>query len=148
MVAEKMIENIYHNELLLAVIIRDSYKREGVSFVTPNEFSQQLAYMQHPKGKIIAPHIHNPVPREISLTKEVLFIKKGSLRVDFYDDQQNYLESRLLGSGDVILLARGGHGFETLEELEMIEVKQGPYAGEADKIRFKGIESSQVKYKF
>jgi mannose-6-phosphate isomerase-like protein (cupin superfamily) len=58
------------------------------------------------------------------------------LRVDFFDQQQNYLESRILETGDVILLAAGGHGFEALEEIEIIEVKQGPYAGEADKTRF------------
>jgi mannose-6-phosphate isomerase-like protein (cupin superfamily) len=63
--------------------------------------------------------------------------------VDFYDDSQAYLESRLLGSGDVILLAEGGHGFEVIEDLEMIEVKQGPYAGEGDKTRFVGLKRPQ-----
>ena len=67
----------------------------------------------------------------------MLLIKKGSLRVDFYDGSRNYLESRILAAGDVILLAAGGHGFEVLEEVEMIEVKQGPYAGDNDKTRFK-----------
>jgi hypothetical protein len=63
-------------------------------------------------------------------TQEVLFIKRGKLRVDFYSDRQEYLDSRILESGDVILLITGGHGFEVLEEIEMIEVKQGPYVGE------------------
>ena len=49
---------------------------------------------------------------------------------------REYLESRILESGDVILLIKGGHGFEVLEDLEMFEVKQGPYAGDADKIKF------------
>ncbi len=66
-------------------------------------------------------------------------IKKGKLRVDFYSEQQQYLESRVLVDGDVILLVMGGHGFEVLEEIEMIEVKQGPYIGEQDKTRFTGI---------
>jgi hypothetical protein len=56
--------------------------------------------------------------------------------VDFYTQSQNYLESRELEAGDVILLAAGGHGFEVMEDLEMIEVKQGPYAGPLDKVRF------------
>ena len=59
-------------------------------------------------------------------------IKRGKLRVDFYDSGRNYIESRILLGGDTILLATGGHGFEALEEIEMIEVKQGPYAGDAD----------------
>jgi hypothetical protein len=58
------------------------------------------------------------------------------LRVDFYDDQRRYLSSRILGAGDVILLVSGGHGFEVLEEVEMFEVKQGPYLGDQDKTPF------------
>jgi hypothetical protein len=75
-----------------------------------------------------------------------LFLRKGKLRVDFFDECQNYLESRILESGDVILLATGGHGFEVLEEVEMFEVKQGPYAGESDKTRFESNVEC-VKYK-
>jgi mannose-6-phosphate isomerase-like protein (cupin superfamily) len=78
------------------------------------------------------------VERSVAYTQETLFIKKGKMRVDFYNDDQTYLESRELGPGDVILLIRGGHGFEVLEDLEMIEVKQGPYAGDQDKVRFVG----------
>ena len=87
------------------------------------------------------------MPREVQFTKEVLFIKSGKVRVDFYDDDQNYLESRILHQGDVILLAFGGHGFEILEPTEMIEVKQGPYAGEADKTRFTPIPAGQIRLK-
>jgi hypothetical protein len=101
--------------------------------------------MSHPTGKLIAPHVHNPVPREVQFTQEVLFIRKGRVRVDFYDADQRYLESRVLGAGDAILLIQGGHGFEVLEEVEMIEAKQGPYAGEQDKTRFVGIDRSEVK---
>lgn len=74
----------------------------------------------------------------------MLFLKKGKLRVDFYDGSRNYLESRILCAGDVILLAAGGHGFEVLEEIEMIEVKQGPYAGDRDKTRFTGIPPAEI----
>ena len=77
-------------------------------------------------------------------TQEVLFIKKGKLRIDFYDEERKYLESRILKAGDSILLASGGHGLEVLEEVEMIEVKQGPYIGEKDKICFTGILSERV----
>ena len=131
-----MFEEIRHGEQLLAFIVRSEFQREGITFFTPSELSQQLAFMSHPAGRLIDPHIHNPVPREVSYTQEVLIIRRGALRVDFYDDFQNYLESRELRQGDVILLATGGHGFEVLEDLEMFEVKQGPYAGEGDKTRF------------
>lgn len=141
-----MVEEIKFNDELLAIIIRNEYSKDGISFFTPNDFSQQLAFMKHPKGKIIPPHVHNPVRREVHYTKEVLIMKEGKLRVDFYDDCKNYLESRILGSGDVILLSTGGHGFTVLEDLEMIEVKQGPYAGDMDKTRFSGIKDSEIKY--
>jgi hypothetical protein len=80
-------------------------------------------------------------------TKEVLFIKSGKLRVDFYTDAQVYLESKVLHTGDIILLAVGGHGFEMLEASEIIEVKQGPYAGDLDKTRFSAISNNELTIK-
>ena len=101
--------------------------------------------MRHPAGKVIEPHLHNPVRREIHYTQEVLILKAGRMRVDFYDHDRNYLESRVLVAGDVILLIEGGHGFEVLEEVEMIEVKQGPYVGDHDKTRFAGAPQSMLR---
>lgn len=139
-----MIEKIERNNELYAIIIRRQFDQEGISFFTPNEFSQQLAFMKHPTGKKITPHYHNPVPREVIYTQEVLMIKSGKLRVDFYDEQQNYFESRLLLTGDVILLSKGGHGFEVIEAVSMFEIKQGPYSGELDKTRFEADESIEL----
>jgi mannose-6-phosphate isomerase-like protein (cupin superfamily) len=140
-----LIETISAEGTTLAIIIRTTFSCDGIRFFTPNDFSQQLAYMNRPAGYVIAPHIHNPVKREVHYTKEVLFIKSGRVRVDFYDDGKKYLRSTILNTGDVILLAYGGHGFEMLESTEMIEVKQGPYAGEADKVRFAPTESENIK---
>lgn len=141
----KNLEQIRKKDKILAMIIRDDYTSEGVDFITPDDFSQQIAYMHHPTGKIIEPHVHNLVNRNVLYTQEVLFIKKGKLRVDFYDDYEDYIESCILNAGDIILLVSGGHGFQVLEELEMIEVKQGPYSGEMDKKRFVGINDEQIK---
>lgn len=142
-----LIEKISNEGRLLAIIVRNEFNVPGVSFLTDGDLSQQLAYMRHPAGKQILPHIHNPVPREVQYTQEVLLIKRGSLRVDFYTDGQSYLESRTLGAGDAVLLATGGHGFEVLEEIEMFEVKQGPYAGENDKTRFSSVDKRQIEIK-
>ena len=139
-----MIEKISHDNTLLAIIIRSSFSEEGVQFVTPEDFSQQLAYICHPEGKTIQPHFHNPVTREVFYTQEVLFVRKGKLRVDFYDTGHSYLKSRILQTGDVVLLASGGHGFEMLEKTEIVEVKQGPYAGEQDKTRFEGVSKGYL----
>ena len=131
-----MVEEVKSNECFFAIIVRNDFNNNGITFFTPNELSQQLAFMRHPKGKIIEPHIHNAVPRAVLYTQEVLLIKSGILRVDFYHDNHIYFESRYLNAGDVILLMNGGHGFEVIEEVSMFEVKQGPYAGDNDKIRF------------
>lgn len=130
------VENITHNNSLLAIIIRADYSNDGIEFFTPDDFSQQLAYMNRPAGYKIAPHVHNKVQREVFYTQEVLFIKKGKVEIEFYDDNRKHIDTRILVTGDVILLASGGHGFEMLEPTEMIEVKQGPFAGEHDKTRF------------
>tara|TARA_B100001559_G_C16399388_1_gene575030 strand:+ start:632 stop:1066 length:435 start_codon:yes stop_codon:yes gene_type:complete len=142
-----MINTIKNKGKILAIILRTTYNEKGINFFTPNEFSQQLAYMNHPSGYEIQPHLHNAIQREVNFTKEVLFIKSGKVRVDFYDDEKKYLESNILESGDVILLAFGGHGFVMMEDSEIIEVKQGPYTGESDKTRFKSISTGQIKIK-
>jgi mannose-6-phosphate isomerase-like protein (cupin superfamily) len=137
-------EIIKKKKKIIAYIIRNDYMCEGVDFITPDEYSQQVAYMHHSKGKIIQAHVHNMVHRNVVMTQEVLFIKKGRLRVDFYDEYEEYLESRELIAGDVLLLVSGGHGFKVIEEIEMIEVKQGPYSGDMDKSRFDGIQDDEV----
>ena len=144
---ERMIPTIEHNGQVLALILPASFRGNGIKFFTPDDFSQQLAYMNRPTGYVIQPHVHNPVTREVEYTKEVLFVRSGRLRIDFYDDDQNYLESRILVAGDVVLLARGGHGFEMLEDSELIEVKQGPYAGDKDKTRFTCVAADQIVLK-
>lgn len=140
-----MIERITHGERELALIVRHRFHREGIEFFTPGTYSQQIGYMNRPAGYVIEPHVHNAVPREVQFTKEVLLVKSGRLRVDFYSEAQEYLESTILEAGDVILLAYGGHGFEMLEPTEMIEVKQGPYAGDHDKTRFAPIAADKIK---
>lgn len=139
-----MIEHITCQGRTLAIILRTGYSKDGIEFFTPSDFSQQLAYMKRPEGYCIPPHVHNPVPREVHYTHEVLFLKSGRVRVDFYQSCETYLKSRVLLPGDVILLCDGGHGFAMLEESEIIEVKQGPYAGEDDKRRFPPVDACRV----
>ena len=107
--------------------------------ITSDNWTDMVGFKPDPealkikKGKTIKAHRHNLVKREVHFTQEVLFIKRGRLKVDLYSSSKEYMESVILGPGDIILLASGGHGFEILEDLEMIEVKQGPYAGDQDK---------------
>ncbi len=139
-----MIERITDGDRELALIIRRGFKQDGITFFTPGTYSQQLGYMNRPKGYVIPPHVHNAVPREVQFTKEVLLIRRGCVRVDFYAEDQSYLRSTILCDGDVILLAYGGHGFEMLEPTEIIEVKQGPYCGDQDKTRFEPVDHDSI----
>lgn len=132
----KHIEIIKDRKEILAIIIRRKFSSNGIEFFTPEDFSQQLGYMHHKKGKKIKPHTHRALIREIHFTQEALFIKSGRLKADIYTNKKSYHSTHILDTGDIILLAGGGHGFEALEELEMIEVKQGPYAGDLDKTHF------------
>lgn len=143
----EMIEIIKNENEQLGIIIRNDFKKEGVHFFTPDDFSQQLAYMSHKAGKVILPHRHNKITREVHFTQEVLVIKKGILRVDFYSDVQEYVSSRHLYPGDVILLADGGHGFEVVEDVEMYEIKQGPFLGPEDKVIFEPVEKNLITFK-
>ena len=139
-----MLIEIKNDGELLAIILPAAHKTEGVEFYTPNSYSQQLAFMHHKEGKCIEAHKHNRIRREVDYTQEVLFIRKGKLRVDFYDKDNHYIYSRILTEGDIILLISGGHGFEVIEEVEMVEVKQGPYFGDADKTRFDAVDKDKI----
>ena len=138
------IEYIFEDEKLLAIIVRTSFKKEGIDFFTPSDFSQQLGYMSRCKGYKIQPHIHNKIERTINYTQEVLFIKNGLVRVDFYKTDKTYFKSKILHAGDVILLSFGGHGFEMMKDSEIIEVKQGPFAGNIDKSRFQFVSQNKL----
>lgn len=140
------IEYIKVGKVQLSIIIRSFHSEQGITFFTNDNDSQQLGYMNRPEGYVIPPHRHNIVPRAVHYTQEVLFIKRGKVRVDFYTTEQEYVTSRVLNPGDVILLADGGHGFKMLEPSEIIEVKQGPYCGEQDKVRFEPISDTEVKF--
>jgi mannose-6-phosphate isomerase-like protein (cupin superfamily) len=130
------LETYTDGDLVLAIVIRRNYRADGISFFTPNDYSQQLAYMSRAAGYEIEPHVHNEVSRNVKLTQEVLLVRSGRVRVDLYSRSKVYLRSVEVAEGDVILLADGGHGFTMLEDSEMIEVKQGPYSGDQDKVRF------------
>lgn len=132
----KTIEQICAAGEVLALIVRANFKAEGIEFLTPDSYSLQLGYMQRPTGYVIQPHVHLPVTRTATYTQEVLFIRSGKVRVDFYTEDKVFLQSRILVVGDVILLIKGGHGFHILEEADIIEVKQGPYQEGNDKERF------------
>ena len=113
----------------LCYIIRASYSPNQTEFLTPSSYSQQVGIIKYPKEGKIKPHYHNKVSREVLYTQEVLVVRKGKVKVNLYDQDLIFVKSDILFVGDTILLASGGHGFEMLEDSEMLEIKQGPYGG-------------------
>ena len=133
---------------MLALIVRASYRRKkGITFFTQNESTQQFGYMKHKRDHIIKPHLHKKRLTKIYYTSEVILILKGILRVDFYNQFKKYLLSKTLKPSDIIMLVSGGHGFKILKDVEMLEIKQGPYNLIKDKIKFENIDDSYVKLK-
>lgn len=132
-----MIQNITYNKKTLALIIKANYlKKKGVNFFTNPKHLQQVAYMNHPKGHLIQPHIHKKNIRKISGTSEVLIILQGKIKIDFYNEKKKYLFSKQAKKNDIVILLTGGHGFKMLNNCKFIEVKQGPYKIKKDKYRF------------
>ena len=143
-----MIEKVSHKKKLFALIVRSNFrKKKGINFFTDKFSTQQFGYMKHKKNYLIKPHKHNKRPTKILTTTEVIVLFKGILRVDFYDDKKKYLFSKKIFANDIIMLVNGGHGFKILKNVEMLEVKQGPYSLSKDKIKFDSINEKKIKIK-
>mgnify|MGYP001368787776 CR=1 FL=1 len=143
-----MIENIKHKNKLYALIVRKKFrKKKGINFFTSKEATQQFGYMKHKKNHLIMPHKHNKRLTKILITTEVIILFKGILRVDFYNMKKAYLFSKKVYAGDIIMLVNGGHGFKVLKDVEMIEVKQGPYSLASDKVKFNKVDEKKIKAK-
>ena len=77
----------------------------------------------------------------------MILLLKGTLRVDFYNNKNKYLLSKIINERDIIMLIHGGHGFKVLKNVEMIEVKQGPYYLASDKVKFNAVDEKKIKFK-
>ncbi|MCF7907835.1 MAG: hypothetical protein K9L86_03030 [Candidatus Omnitrophica bacterium] len=142
-----MKERIEHKGELLGLIIRGDYNPSQTEFFTPNEFKQQVGYIFYDTGQEVAAHIHHNMPRSLEGTSEVLILKTGHARIDFYSQDKQYLESREIFPGDIIILVFGGHGIHFYEPSLLLEIKQGPYIGVQEKERFPSAYPEQEKLK-
>lgn len=141
-----MKKEISYKKELLAIIIKGDYMPPKTEFLTPGSFKQQVGFIVYGKGQAIEPHIHHEMPRSLMGTSEVLVLKKGHVRVDFYSQEKEYTESCELFTGDILILVSGGHGFHFYEHSVFLEIKQGPYIGPQEKERFpSGYKEKKVK---
>ena len=123
------------NNTIMALYIPCEYSAKGIHFLTDDSAFQQVAYMSHSEGHVITPHYHNCVERKVDYTCETLILRKGILAVDLYENQVLVYQFNMK-AGDILTLFSGGHGFKVIEDVDMVEIKQGPFAGPNDKTRF------------
>lgn len=128
-----MVETIdWHGETL-AFVLRAGDEPDATAWITPPDLELQLGQVVGRAGDEVARHAHRPVERRLTHTAEVVVIQKGRCLVDLYAPDRELVATRELAAGDVVLLVAGGHGFRMLEDTRLLDVKQGPYAGDDDK---------------
>lgn len=124
------------NGTSLVYLIRPEALPTQTTFLTPSEFKQQVGFIVYPAGGEVARHVHRDLERHLVGTSEVLIVKKGRCLMDIYTNEREFVQTRELIAGDIILMVSGGHGFRMLEDTVLLEVKQGPYTGIDEKVRF------------
>ena len=132
---QPQVERITINGELAALMIRAGSVGDGAQFVTPDDATLQVGILSHRGGTDVGRHVHIPLERQITGTAEVLIVQSGCCAIDVYDGDV-LVATRELGPSDVAVLYRGGHNLRVLEDAVLIEVKQGPYLGIEEKIRY------------
>lgn len=104
--------------------------KDGLNFFSNDDDFIQVGIWGYGAGKELKAHIHNEVKREVLWTQEVLFVRQGKIRANIFDTQEKKVAELEVNTGDVIILLRGGHGYDILEEgTQVLEIKNGPYVG-------------------
>jgi hypothetical protein len=135
---EMSIKEVIKDGLILARHIPTGDWKEGLNFFSKDPESIQAGAWWYDSGKELAKHIHNEVARTVERTQEVLYIRKGKIKAQIFDLQENLVDEIIVSEGDTLILLEGGHGYTILEDgTQVLEVKNGPYLGaEIDRRRF------------
>jgi quercetin dioxygenase-like cupin family protein len=131
-----MIETIADKGVVLAYIARGGPPPLQTTFLTPDDCNLQVGHVVYPAGGEIARHVHLPIQRHLVGSTEVLVVQRGRCEVDVYTDDYRVVSTCELRAGDILIAVAGGHGFRVLEDTVLLEIKQGPYPGGAEKERF------------
>jgi quercetin dioxygenase-like cupin family protein len=130
------LETIALDGVVLAYIARYADLPKQTTFLTPDDCNLQVGHVVYPAGGEISRHMHLPVERHLVGTTEVLLVQRGRCEVDVFGPQRQLVTTRELVAGDLLIAVGGGHGFRVLEDTVLLEIKQGPYPGGAEKERF------------
>jgi hypothetical protein len=132
-----MMETIADHGVILAYVARSGPIPTHTAYLTPDECSLQVGHVVYPAGSEIPRHMHLPLERHLIGSGEVIIVQRGRCEVDVYSDDRRVVATRELGVGDILIAVSGGHGFRVHEDTVLLEIKQGPYPGDAvEKERF------------
>ena len=132
------ITEIKDGDLVLARHVPDGDAwGEGLKFFSPDSDYQQVGTWGYDQGKQLLAHAHNEVSREVFWTQEVLYIRQGRVRAEIFNVEDLKVAELEATAGDLLILLRGGHGYEIMEDnTQVLEIKNGPYVGaDADRRR-------------
>ena len=132
----EFVERIEANGRLLCLIVRAPDNLPETTFVTSDDFNLQVGFVVYAAGTEVPRHFHKKVVREVTGTSEVIGVRQGACSVQIYDDAKRVVAERDLAEGDIVILVDGGHGFKMQEDTVLTEVKQGPYFGDDEKVKF------------
>jgi hypothetical protein len=130
---ENAVEWIYDGGKAVALLIRAEYRPEKSTFPTPSDLPQQLGFIVYRAGERIRAHVHVPIERRLVGTAEIILVRSGRAFVDLYNAKRELLATREMKKDDLLYVFDCGHGFRMCEDTVLLEIKQGPYTGLAEK---------------
>lgn len=130
------VEVFSHEGRDLVYVISHSLLPTQTEFYSKADDEFQCGHIVRVAGESVPRHVHLGGHRVIRTTPEVLVVRKGTCLMDIYSPDQKLLATRELTQGDTVVILSGGHGFRMLEDTVLFEVKQGPYLGDGEKVRF------------
>ena len=113
----------------------DDLDGERFDFTSEDKYLQG-ALMKMDNGKSFRNHKHIKCERHTDMTQETWVIFRGSVQVDYYDEDAKFMGTEILNDGDCTITFAGGHKYSCIKDNTIVyEFKNGPYFGpDADKV--------------
>ena len=129
LIMEKYYSKKIENKLIFSLLRGSDITGYRADLSPESEYMQACGRSMN-CGITVPAHRHLQTTRNTDLTQEAWVVLKGKIKANFYYVDDSFLCERELSSGDVIVLFRGGHSLEVLEDGTIFyEFKNGPYFG-------------------
>jgi len=104
----------------------------------------QFGVASYPKNYKTGTHFHNHIEKETTQVDEILIVKEGCARVDFYNNEGIYIKSSEIFKDDTLIIFKGGHNISFNENTKLIVIKPSTYTQAYDKTRIIGVNDSDL----